>query len=246
MPISPLFESIYKQEFEVDYFDCDINGNLKIADFCKLIQMVASNHAVLGGISYWDLQAVKQAWVINKFRLEIKALPKWQDKIKIVTWIQKLDGIRSTRNFEVFILDKKIATASSLWVILNTERRRPEFMTLPHDHFIKYENKRAIEGEFYKFNQEYNKQKLKDYTVKYSDLDMVKHVTNIKYIEWIIDAIKDKNIEVNTIPHLVEMIFQKELLYKEKCVISQVLDTDNKHFIIENDKGNINFQCIIE
>ncbi|WP_010250006.1 acyl-[acyl-carrier-protein] thioesterase [Myroides injenensis] len=246
MPISPLFKSIYEQEFEVDYFDCDINGNIKISDFCKLIQMVASNHAVVGGISYWDLQSVKQAWVINKFRLEIEILPKWQDTIKIVTWIQKLDGIRSTRNFEVYISDRKIAKASSLWVILNTERRRPEYMKLPHDHFIKYSNKTAITGEFYKFKKDYKTEKLSDYTVKYSDLDMVKHVTNIKYIEWIIDVIKEKDIKINDTPCLIDMVFQKELLYKESCVISQVLNSNQKHFIIQDAQDNINFQCIIE
>lgn len=245
MPISPTFTSIYEQYFVVDYFDCDTEGNLNIVDFCKLIQIASAQHSVLGGISFWDLQTVNQAWVVNKFRVEITRVPKWQETIKVVTWIEKLDGIRSVRNFEVFIGDEKVAGASSLWVILNTVRRRPEAMTLPHDHFIKYADKKGISGEFFKYGKPETLNKLTDSQVQYSDLDMVNHVTNIKYLEWIVDAIKMNDLKMNSIK-VVDMVFQKELRFKEEYSIFQSLEENKNHYMIKNHEDQMSFQCVIE
>ncbi len=245
MPISPAFTSIYEQSFLVDYFDCDTEGNLNIVDFCKLIQIASAQHSVLGGISFWDLQTVNQAWVVNKFRVEITRVPKWQEVIKVVTWIEKLDGIRSVRNFDVFIGDEKVAGASSLWVILNTVRRRPEAMTLPHDHFIKYSDKKAMAGDFFKYGKPETLTKLADSQVQYSDLDMVNHVTNIKYLEWIIDAVKMNDINIDSIK-VVDMVFQKELRFKEEYAVFQSLEGNSNHYMIKNKEDQISFQCLIE
>lgn len=245
MPIAPTFTSIYEQRFIVDYFDCDTEGNLNIVDFCKLIQIASAQHSVLGGISFWDLQTVNQAWVVNKFRVEITRVPKWQEEIRVVTWIEKLDGIRSVRNFEVFIEDEKVAGASSLWVILNTVRRRPEMMTLPHDHFIKYTDKKSIDGEFVKYGKPEALDKLVDSQVQYSDLDMVNHVTNIKYLEWIVDAVKMNDIHINSIK-VVDMVFQKELRFKEEYSVFKSKEGNSNHYMIKNKEDQISFQCIIE
>jgi hypothetical protein len=59
MPISTDFTSIYQQEFELSFLNCYPNGLLKYTDLCNFIQVVAGNHADLGGISYSDMQQKK-------------------------------------------------------------------------------------------------------------------------------------------------------------------------------------------
>ena len=248
MPISPNFTSIYSKQFEIDFFDCTPDGFIKLSSFCKLIQQASSDHAVHGGISFWDLQKDKQAWVLNKFRLEIKEeLPRWQDLITIETWIENLDGIRSTRNFDIFLGKKLIASATSLWVIINTQRRRPEALRLNHDHFVKCEGKNNVEGTFTLFPSQDNEQvQLNEDKVRYSDLDMVDHVTNTKYLEWIIDSMKDNDIILNKIK-TVDMLFKKELSFKQQYSIVYKQEEKTQHFFtIKNKNEQINFQCLLE
>ncbi|MEK6494620.1 acyl-[acyl-carrier-protein] thioesterase [Myroides odoratimimus] len=244
MPISPNFTSIYTQSFDIDYFDCDINAQLKTVDLCKMIQMASSNHAVLGGISFWDLQEANQSWVVYKFRVEIDRMPKWQERIDITTWIETLDGIRSVRNFEVHCNGELIASASSMWVIMNTVRRRPEVMAITHDHFTKHEDKKSIKGEFTTFDKNPKVNHLVTDSVKYSDLDMVNHVTNIKYLEWVINALKAKDTAPTDIS-VIDMHFNKELRFNQQYSIAQSVNQNN-HYLINSEEGNLSFQCVIE
>lgn len=243
MPISPNFTSIYTQSFDIDYFDCDINAQLKLVDLCKMIQMASSTHAVLGGISFWDLQEANQSWVVYKFRVEINKMPKWQERIDITTWIETLDGIRSVRNFEVHCNGELIATASSMWVIMNTVRRRPEMMAIPSEHFTKHEGKKSIKGEFTTFDKKPESNHLVTDTVRYSDLDMVNHVTNIKYLEWVINALKASNTASKEVS-VVDMHFNKELRFNQQYDITQSISNPT-HYLINSEEGNLSFQCVI-
>lgn len=244
MSISSNFTPIYSQTFEIDFFECNSYGKLKLVDLCKLIQKVASTHSVLGGISFLDLQQVDQAWVLNKFRVELKSeLPRWQDQITITTWIEKMDGIRSIRNFEIRKNNELIAVSTSLWVILNTKRRRPEVTRLPHDHFIKYPEKKVIQTPFVKAPQ-VNYEVLAKGTVKYSDLDMVNHVTNTKYLEWCIDIALENNIEFQN-TRVLDMHFAKETHLREIYNVSCTKENNKLHFKIDTNTGT-NFYCYLE
>ncbi|WP_413513187.1 acyl-[acyl-carrier-protein] thioesterase [Myroides odoratus] len=244
MPISNHFTSIYQQSFEIDFFACSPSGHLKWVDLCKLIQRVSADHSVIGGISFWDLKTHNQAWVLSKFRIEKKAeLPQWQDNITIITWIERLDGVRSIRNFEVYLGELLIAVATSLWVIINTERRRPEVIALPHEHFFKYTDKKVTQADFAKlYKGDY--QKIDELKVKLSDLDMVKHVTNIKYLEWCIDAAFTCQEAVDKI-QIIDMHFLKETHINSTCIVHFLKENTQLHFQISV-ANTIHFYCLME
>lgn len=245
MPISSQFTPIHQQSYEIDFFACSPSGHLKWVDLCKLIQSVSADHSVLGGISFWDLKIHNQAWVLSKFRIEKKAdeLPQWQDKITISTWIERLDGVRSIRNFEVYLGGQLLAVASSLWVIINTERRRPELIALPHEHFIKYTEKKVTQADFAKLHKgEYRK--IDTLRVKLSDLDMVKHVTNIKYLEWCIDAAFDSQEAVDQI-QVIDMHFLKETRINDTCEVYFLEENNLRHYQICVE-GVVHFYCLME
>ncbi|WHT39664.1 thioesterase [Myroides sp. mNGS23_01] len=244
MPISDQFTSIHQQSYEIDFFACSPSGHLKWVDLCRLIQRVSADHSVLGGISFWDLKTHNQAWVLSKFRIEKKAeLPQWQDKITISTWIERLDGVRSIRNFEVYLGEQLIAVASSLWVIINTERRRPELIALPHEHFIKYTDKKVTQAEFAKLHKgAYHK--IDELRVKLSDLDMVHHVTNIKYLEWCIDAAFACQQAVDKI-QVIDMHFLKETRINDTCEVQLLQENNLLHYQICVDSV-VHFYCLME
>lgn len=210
MPIAPDFSSIYSQNWEINFMQCTPNGKLRYTDLCNMLQLTAAAHSESGGFSFVDMQKFDQAWVLSRMRLEITELPKWKDQITIKTWINSLENSRSVRALEVSVNGEKCIGAETFWAVFNTRTRRPEGMVLAHDHCEKYPEHRATSLPFSKIDIDESKELLFERKVVLSDLDIVNHVNNVKYLEWCLD-VADNGLILNKKIASLEMNFLKEL-----------------------------------
>ncbi|UQD56833.1 acyl-[acyl-carrier-protein] thioesterase [Flavobacterium sp. K5-23] len=237
MPIAPNFTSILSKDWEINFTQCSPNGYLKHTDLCNLLQLTAAAHSDLGGISFTDMQEFNQAWVLSRMRVEITALPKWRDIVTVKTWINTLENSRSVRALEMYLNGKKIVGSETFWAVFNTEKRRPEALALPYEHFELYpENKATLEA-FSKINLNPAKEVVFEKTVFVSDLDIVNHVNNVKYLEWCLDLI-DENIIVKQEIQSFEMNFMKELSLKDKVIIHENTSEESVIFSISKEDKN--------
>ena len=218
MPISPTFTSILEQDYEINFVQCYPNGVLKYTDLCNIFQITAGIHADLGGISFSDMQEHHQAWVMSKMRLEVINLPKWKEKVTVKTWIKSLENSRSTRCLELYRGNEKLVGCETYWVVINTQTRRPENLALQHEHFIKFPENNASEKEVQKINLNVAFKKVLDYRVQLSDIDIVNHANNVKYLEWCLNAMDAKFVLRQKIKGF-EMNFLKELNLNDDVVI---------------------------
>lgn len=232
MPISPNFISILEQEYEINFLQCYPNGLLKYTDLCNIFQITAGIHADLGGISFSDMQEHHQAWVMSKMRLEITSLPKWKEKVTVKTWIKSLENSRSTRCLELYCGSEKLVGCETYWVVMNTQTRRPENLMLTHEHFKKYPENCATKSEVQKINLTSAFEPICKYNVQLSDIDIVNHVNNVKYLEWCLNIIDLKMILKQQIKGF-EMNFLKELNLSDEVVIS---NCETTYTIAKEDK----------
>lgn len=237
MPISPNFTSVLSKDWEINFSQCMPNGYLKYTDLCNILQLTAAAHSDMGGISFSDMQEFNQAWVLSRMRVEVAALPKWGDIVTVTTWINTLENSRSIRALEVHVNGKKIIGSETFWAVFNTERRRPEALSLPYEHFELFPEKKATATGFSKINISAEKEELFEKTVNLSDLDIVNHVNNVKYLEWCIDLMDAKVILSQKIKSF-EMNFLKELSLKDKVVIHENVADDAIIFSISKEDKN--------
>lgn len=236
MPIDPNFTSILSKDWEINFTQCTPNGYLKYTDLCNLLQLTAAAHSEVGGISFTDMQEFNQAWVLSRMRVEIIELPKWRDVVTIKTWINSLENSRSVRALEMHVNGKKIVGSETFWAVFNTEARRPEPLALPYQHFELYPENRATEMGFSKINLPQEKEEIFERTVSLSDLDIVNHANNVKYLEWCLDLVDENKILSKQIKSF-EMNFLKELSLKDKVIIHECINDNNVVFsITKNDK----------
>ncbi|WP_396156655.1 acyl-[acyl-carrier-protein] thioesterase [Flavobacterium macrobrachii] len=228
MPISPNFTSILQEEKEINFLQCYPNGYLKYTDLCNILQLTAGLHAELGGISFSDMQVFHQAWVLSRMRVEIKRLPKWRDVVMVKTWIKSLENSRSVRCLELYVGDEKIVGCETFWAVINTNKRKPESLALPHEHFEKFPEN-ATEKKFSKIVLKEELEILENYTVRLSDLDVVNHANNVKYLEWCLNNC-DVNQLINNSLKAFEMNFMRELALGDEAVIGRYDDV----FVITN------------
>ncbi len=234
MPISPNFTSIFSKDWEINFTQCLPNGYLKHTDLCNILQLTAASHSELGGISFSDMQEFNQAWVLSRMRVEIGELPKWKDIVTVKTWINTLENSRSVRALELYVNGKKIVGCETFWAVFNTKIRRPEALALPFEHFELYPEQKATIKSFSKINLSNETEMVFEKRVVLSDLDIVNHVNNVKYLEWCLDFV-DEKIILNQKIESFEMNFLKELSLQDKVVIHENLTSEAMIFSITKD-----------
>lgn len=227
------FSSIYTGSCEITIDQCNTISKLRITNLCNMLQAVAGKHSALGGMSYFDMQKKSQAWVLSSMCIEIDTLPIWHETIEITTWIESLKGLRSVRDFEVTLNNKKIIGANSLWVVLNTEKRRPETIALPYDHLEQYPEKKPTTESFSKIDLAQNVRLVGHHKVVYSDLDPVNHVNNVKYIEWCLDCLPLDILEKKEILTL-NVNYLKEATLNQSVAISSAITDEEIYFYIQS------------
>lgn len=237
MPIAPNFTSVYSHEWEINFTQCAPNAYLKYVDLCNLLQLTAAEHSIMGGLSFNDMQHKHQAWVLSRIRVEIDALPKWQDKVIVKTWIEDLKGARSIRNIEMYLNGKKIVGATTYWAVFNTQLRKAEPLALPYDHFEIFPDWHATEKSFSRINMSRATQQAKEHRVVLSDLDIVNHVNNVKYLEWCLDTLNSKSILKQEVKSL-EMNFLRELSRNDTVEIRSSIEEKPSFFSVLKDGNN--------
>lgn len=237
MPIASNFTSQISKKWEINFTQCTPNGYLKYTDLCNLLQLTAAAHSEVGGISFNDMQEFNQAWVLSRMRVEISELPKSGDIVTVTTWINSLENSRSVRALEMHLNGKKLIGCETFWAVFNTKIRRPEALALPYDHFELYPDKKATIEPFSKINIQPENKQIAQKTVFLSDLDIVNHVNNVKYLEWCLDYVNPSLIIKQEIESF-EMNFMKELSLKDKVIISENDTADSSIFTISKAEKN--------
>ena len=237
MPISRNFTSIYAKDWDINFLQCYPNGYLKYTELCNILQLTAGLHAESGGLSFTDMQVHNQAWVLSRMRVEIVGLPKWGDKVRVKTWIVELKGARSIRALALYVGKTKIVSAQTYWVVLNTKLRKSENLALPFDHFEMFPDISPTEKGFAKINMNQEIEVKAQKSVLLSDLDVVNHANNVKYLEWCLDYAPIRPILGQKIK-AIDVNFLLELHINDAIEIVASPEEFPKFFAVRKNKKN--------
>lgn len=235
MPVDSNFTPIFSKNWKVNFTQCTPNGYLKYTELCNMLQLTGGDHAESGGLSFSDMQVHDQAWVLSRIRVEIDRLPKWGDTVTIKTWINDLQGSRSVRALEIYLNNEKIIGSTTFWAVFNTRLRRPEIIAFPHEHFFtSFSENRATKENFSKIDISRNTEKVFSRKTVLSDLDIVNHVNNVKYLEWCLDLVDYEAVVRQKIKSF-DMNFLKELKYGDTIDINQNTGSEETLYTISKE-----------
>lgn len=220
MPIAPDFKSKHYKAWKVYFPQCYPNAYLKLQEMANYFQITASEHAILGGVGFNDLQKFNQSWVLNRMRIEIDEMPGWMNDIEVNTWVEELKGAKSTRDFTIEREGKKLVGVSSLWAIFNTERRRPDVLQINTDHIERFPDLHATTLPHQKINLDVEMTEKYFYKVQFSDIDIVNHVNNTKYLEWCLNHVDPKIVLENQIK-AIDLNFMREMSLGDEVTIEK-------------------------
>ncbi len=181
----------YTKAFTISSYDLNPKGRARLTTIAHFFQEMAYHHANQLGFGYADMLENQTFWVLSRMRIRIHQYPAWDEKINVVTWHRGMDRLFGLRDFRVTgSAGELMGVASSAWLILDSRSRRPVRPTenVLHDSM----GTDAVFGE--KLDKIRIPGPVEEMTLRrvvYSDLDIMGHVNNVKYIEWCIDALME-------------------------------------------------------
>ncbi|MBR4755948.1 MAG: hypothetical protein IK076_03305 [Bacteroidales bacterium] len=179
--------------FTVKCHEVDAAKKLKPVAFMDMAQEMAYQAAAAMHFGYDELIVLNKAWVLSRMHFRFIDTPAWGDSLEIRTWHRGAFGPFFVRDFVVLGEDgRRRIEATSSWVVIDTVTRamaRPEDV-LPKDDSSCSDF--AIESPASKVmiprgaDPEY----VTTRKVSYSDVDLVGHVNNARYVSWAMDCLE--------------------------------------------------------
>lgn len=219
------------REFDIFTMELDADGFVSLPRLCKCAMDIADLHAVELGWGMESLFEKKQAWVLVQFHIKVDEYPHGKGKINVETWPSGSESRFAFREFRFFKEGsiKPFALASSNWVLMDLDKGR---LIRVSDHIANIwdiDTTRALENSFDSVKVNGDISCLKEFQVRLSDIDPLKHVNNVRYIDCLLEAVPNDIWNHYEISELwVE--FRKQAVYGD-VIESKIIESGN-------DKGN--------
>lgn len=182
--------SKYKDyHYQVKSYQSDQNGLLKVDSLFHFMQEVAWDHAKENNFGYESLKEKNAFWVLSRVKVVVEKYPEWQDEITVRTWPKGTESFFAKRDFQFSHLGNKIINATSYWLIVDHNHRRPKKPSDFNLNELDYHPYEAMPDRLIKININMNASPKfsTTYSVLPSDMDVNHHVNNATYIRWFTD-----------------------------------------------------------
>lgn len=181
---------VWNESFPVRAYDVTPHGAASPLALCDFMQVAAGNHAAHLGLSMESLLQDGRAWVLAFLRLQVDRYPVWHRTLEIETWPSGLDRLYATREFILSDEKGECARATSAWLVIDTERRRPLRPPAALNEIDPPDRPPAIEVERSKMEKPTTESAHeREFRVRYHDLDLNRHVNNVRYVEWALETL---------------------------------------------------------
>ena len=138
---------MYQLTGKVRYSEAGANEKLTCASLLNYFQDSSTLHSESLGASGKMLLENNMAWVLSFWQICIDELPSLSEEVVVSTWPYDTKGLFGMRNFCMETADgKRLASANSIWVLINTESGRP--MKIPAEVTALYPDEPKLEMDY--------------------------------------------------------------------------------------------------
>jgi acyl-ACP thioesterase len=219
----------FERSFRIRSYEIDAQGRLDVPVLCRLLQEAATEHAAELGVAVDLLIETGVAWVLTGLDLTMERWPSAGDTLLVRTWPEAMDRLTTERRFEIADANRTtVGTATTLWLILDLERRRP--IRIPKtvaDRLAAHDlgSRPRRPGGVRALDRTDGSV---DFAVRRSDLDVAGHVNNTTFVGWLVEAVPT---EVWRQRELAELTVS----YRSECHLGDVVES--RYQVEANDSG---------
>jgi acyl-ACP thioesterase len=183
-----MHQKIWDSKYEVNSFLVNSQRKLGLFALLNVLQDVAWLHATHLGHGYESVLEKRMGWVLTRQKVIMETWPAWGETIEIKTWLRPMQPPFVVREFEIYLNDKVIGAATTSWLLLDIETRRPlkRGVTELEANF-RTDYRLPFDAPKIELSEDF--EELAKFQVRNSDLDLNEHVNNTRYAQWVLDSI---------------------------------------------------------
>lgn len=207
--------------FKVSSADADINARLRLGALTNFLIQSAIESADLHHFGFTELREQNLFWVLSRLTVQIEKPLNWYDKVKVETWHKNLDRIMYLRDFLIRDQNNEIvAKGTSGWLAVDLKTKRPSIVDgMDPKHYQLNRDKHALQIAPEKIAPV---KEGEEFIIKstYSDIDLNKHVTATKYIDWMMDSLPIE-FHLKNYPKSLSINYLKETMPGESILLKK-------------------------
>lgn len=228
---------VCRTNFKATSADTDMEARLRPGALINYLIQSAINSADQLGFGFSGLQQQQLFWVLSRMTVEIYEPVKWYDEIIVDTWPKDIEKIIYLRDFLVKRKSGEIiAKATSGWLAIDVNTKRPKIVDGLYTEIFKHlKDKHALNEPPEKLSQPKAGEEFIINTT-YFDIDLNKHVTSSRYIDWMMDTFP-LDFHKNNYPKELSINYLKEIMPGEVIKLSRS-QHDDKNYNFEGSHLN--------
>jgi len=185
--------AIWIEKYDVNTIVLDHQKQLSLVGLLNLLQDAAWIHAKNRGWGFEDLIQKGTIWVLARQKLVMREWPKWEDKVTLHTWGRGAGSVMAQREFEIFVGERKIGEATTTWLVLDYQTRKPQKLDrVSFNLMCRAEGNLAITAARLPIRNDLSPKA--SFEVRNSDLDVNGHVNNTRYAQWLTDTLSAEDL----------------------------------------------------
>lgn len=197
-----MLEPIGRYEFVIDAYLTDFRGKATLPMIGGFMLQCATKHAEERGFGYSYMTKNGRIWVLSRMAIELYEYPKNDSVFVVKTWVANVNRLFTERCFAFEDGEgNKIGFARSLWASIDIETRKPtNILDLNSMVALMDAETPCPIDDFGKIPSiKKDSEEVGNFKIKYSDIDINKHLNSMKYIEHFVDVFdidlfRDKDI----------------------------------------------------
>jgi medium-chain acyl-[acyl-carrier-protein] hydrolase len=234
--------SPYRYDTKIAYNQVDPHGNTRVIALMELLQEAAIEHCSAIGMDVFRLLEDNEGWVLRAGVLDFDLYPRYGDHLHIATWISKWTAFTGTREFRLMNADDTvIATATTLWAYVDTEKKRPTPVAKAFKDEWAFAPERAVDEPFIKRPLPIPTVHTTTlFDVRRHDIDSNKHVHDVRYLEWVLESVPEEYFENYLLARIDGSFIHEARLGDSILVQAGALDqTHLVHNVVRKDTGEV-------
>ncbi|MBN2558827.1 MAG: hypothetical protein JXB33_08755 [Clostridia bacterium] len=180
----------HERIFGIGFGHCDEFGFMKVHELFRMMQECAAEHAEMLGVG---MEAMKRrnngSFVLSRMRIDVDSMPRSGDRLNIKTYPVGTDRLFYIRDFEICVDKMPSARARTCWLVINLESRRPLRDRSLASGIPVYGGGSIDSSAPARPEASKDLPELLSVRAGYSDVDVLGHVNNTRYVEWVCNAL---------------------------------------------------------
>ena len=190
---------------------CDNKSCLNITGIFNIFMDLATEHGAEIGVGMDVLAEKGLFWVASKTKIKINHTPAMLSRVSAATWPETPNRIRCNRYYYIKNDETTLVEGKTEWIMVDAESGRPSKIEGVYPDGFEHCPDVVCSEPFCRLGTHFeNCEKLAEYTVCSTDIDVSQHMNNVAYIRAVLGAFTTKEIEDMKIKEI-------EVAYKLQC-----------------------------